>query len=87
VRSIYKSLIEERAIEASKVTTYDPERQKAFIEGAKFAISKLADCIRPNHYDDMMSKGSLEYVNKLRLNDVRDALDMLTAMVETEASK
>lgn len=68
----FKSMIEDRAREASKVTSYDDERKEAFIDGAIFAIDELARMVMPDHYDTLMDKGILEYVDKLRLNDVRE---------------
>lgn len=73
----FKLRIEIEAKEASQIISYDDEKVKAFTKGAAFAIQRLARLIAEDHYDGMMSSGDLAFVDKLRLKDVRVALQFL----------
>lgn len=83
----FTSEIEHQAVIASKVITYDENLEKAFVKGALFTINQLARITMPDHYDDMMGKSSLEYVDRLRLKDVREAIEFLLSKSKEQESE
>lgn len=73
----YLTNIEQQARQESRVISYDAEKRRIFLSGCNYALETLARSIFPDHYDSMMDKKSLEYIEKLRLDDVRKALSIL----------
>lgn len=69
------SHLEEEARKAAVVRTHDPERNAAFIAGARFAAQYLCRVIEVSPMED--AAGVTLFLDGLRLKDVREALSVL----------
>lgn len=77
----FTARIEYEAKKAAEVQTTDPERVKAFRQGAYFTACYLRDVMSVHP----MEPPSVEaYLDKLRLKDVREALSFLLQGVPDE---
>ena len=71
----FVSRIAYEAEKAAVVKTTDPERVKAFREGARFAAEYLLTVMSVSPMED--GAGVTGFLDKLRLKDVREALSVL----------
>lgn len=83
----FKSQIEEKAELKAREYTVNEDKRQAFIDGAKFAIERLCDVVRPHAMEDMMDRSTKKMVDGLTLNSVREAIYSLANKVPDQENK